>query len=164
MYKKSGFISLSVDRNGFAAELYRCAVIFLFGGFVYGAVEILYRGHTHPSMFVLGGICFLWVGGLDSIFRLRLSVPAQMMIGGAFITLSEFLFGVIFNIWLGMRVWDYSKFPLNIMGQVCPPFFAAWVLLSLPAIFLEDALRKNISEDGGRLFYGASDTVSEPNG
>ena len=151
---RTGFFSLSLDRSSFAAELYRCAVIFLFGGFIYGAVEILYRGHTHPSMFVLGGICFLWVGGLNSFFRHRMPVPLQMFIGGAFITLSEFVFGVIFNLWLGMRVWDYSRLPLNILGQVCPVFFLAWVLLSLPAIFLEDMLRKNISGSAAdTVFY-----------
>lgn len=130
-----------MERDGFAAELVRAFVIFLAGGFIYGAIEIIYRGHTHPSMFVLGGICLLWVGGFGRFLREPPPLWVQIILGGAFITLAEFLFGLIFNVWLGMKVWDYSKLPYNIMGQVCPAFFFSWVALSLPAILIERAFR-----------------------
>lgn len=135
-----------MHKNSFAEEFFRAAVIFLAGGFIYGAIEILYRGYTHPSMFVLGGVCFLWVGGLNSFFRKKPPVPLQMIIGGLFITIAEFLCGLVVNVWLGMHVWDYSRLPFNIMGQVCPLFLIAWTVLSLPAIFFEDFLRKGIFE------------------
>ncbi len=131
--------------TSFAEEFIQSAVIFLTGGFVYGAIELIYRGHTHPSMFVLGGICLLWVGGLDSFFRVRLPLCVQIMLGGMFITLAEFLFGLVYNIWLGMKVWDYSMLPMNIMGQVCPLFFFAWVALSLPAIMAENIIRSSFA-------------------
>ena len=133
-----------MDKKGFAAEFCRAAIIFLYGGFCYGAIEILYRGNTHPSMFVLGGICFLWVGGINSFFRVKPPLWLQMVLGGIFITLSEFICGLIFNIWFGLKVWDYSKLPYNIMGQICPMFIFIWVMLSLPAIVLEDAVRKKL--------------------
>ena len=129
--------------RSFAEEFIQSAVIFLTGGFVYGAIELIYRGHTHPSMFVLGGICLLWVGGLDSFFRIRLPLRVQVILGGMLITAAEFLFGLVYNIWLGMKVWDYSRLPLNIMGQVCPLFFFAWVALSLPAIMAENMIRSS---------------------
>lgn len=138
-----------MGENSFARELLRSLVIFLAGGFIYGAVEILYRGHTHPSMFVLGGICLLWVGGLNSFFRRTPPLWVQLLLGGVFITLAEFACGLVYNVWLGMRVWDYSKLPLNIMGQVCPMFFFAWVLLSFPAIIVEDVIRRRFSENTG---------------
>ena len=129
--------------SSFAEEFIQSAVIFLTGGFVYGAIELIYRGHTHPSMFVLGGICLLWVGGLDSFFRIRLPLRVQVILGGMLITAAEFMFGLVYNIWLGMKVWDYSRLPLNIMGQVCPLFFFAWVALSLPAIMAENMIRSS---------------------
>ena len=138
-----------MGENSFAREFLRSLVIFLAGGFIYGAVEILYRGHTHPSMFVLGGICLLWVGGLNSFFRRTPPLWVQLLLGGVFITLAEFACGLVYNVWLGMRVWDYSKLPLNIMGQVCPMFFFAWVLLSFPAIIVEDVIRRRFSENTG---------------
>lgn len=128
-------------RDGFVYELVQALVIFLAGGFIYGLIEVIYRGHTHPSMFVLGGISLLWVGGFGRFFRRRPPVWAQVLAGGAFITCAEFLCGLVYNVWLGMRVWDYSRIQFNIMGQVCPTFFFSWVALSLPAVIIESAFR-----------------------
>ena len=135
-------------RDSFAAEFAQAFVIFLAGGFTYGIIEILYRGHTHPSMFVLGGICLLWIGGLDSFFRRIPPLVVQMFIGGLFITLAEFSCGMIMNVWLGLRVWDYSNLPYNLMGQVSPRFCALWVALSLPAVLLENSLRESFRRGG----------------
>lgn len=134
-------------KNGsFASEFVQALVIFLTGGFIYGIIEIIYRGHTHPSMFVLGGICLLWVGGFGHFFRRSFPLWVQVILGGTFITLAEFLCGLIYNVQLGLRVWDYSKLPFNIMGQVCPLFFFAWVALSLPAIIVERVIRRSFRQ------------------
>ena len=133
--------------KSFAEEFVKTAVIFLAGGFIYGLIEIIYRGNTHPSMFVLGGLCLVWIGGFDSFFRVTPPLWAQLLLGGTFITAAEFLCGLVYNVWLGMKVWDYSRLPMNIMGQICPMFFFIWVMISLPAIFLEDALRKAMSRE-----------------
>ncbi len=130
-----------MSRNSFAAEMIKSFVIFLTGGFIYGLIEILYRGHTHPSMFVLGGLCLLWVGGFDSFFRRVPPLWLQIILGGIFITAAELVCGMIFNVGLGLRVWDYSKVPMNFMGQICPQFFFLWIALSLPAVLAEDLLR-----------------------
>ena len=71
----------------------------------------------------------------------------QMLLGGGIITLGEFLCGIFVNLWLGLNVWDYSRLPFNIMGQVCLIFTAAWVILSYPAIIVEDFLRRAIETD-----------------
>ena len=57
------------------------------------------------------------------------------------ITVLEFIFGVVLNIWLGLQIWDYSGMPLNIMGQICLPFTVAWYFLSAAAIILDDYIR-----------------------
>ena len=36
--------------------------LFSIGGLLYGLMEISWRGHSHISMFVAGGICFLLLG------------------------------------------------------------------------------------------------------
>ena len=109
--------------------------VFAFGGFCYGLCEILWRGHTHPTMFVLGGICFL---GLYAGQKRYSSLPlyARCICGGIFITSFELVFGCVLNVALGMNVWDYSEMPLNLYGQICPYFFFAWVLLCAPELFL----------------------------
>ena len=128
-------------RDGMAAEMLKALVIFLAGGFIYGLVEVLFRGHTHPTMFTLGGLCLLWIGGLDSFFGQKPPLWAQELIGGAFITIAELVCGIIVNMWLGLNVWDYSDLPFNILGQVCPTFCYFWIALSLPAVYIENLLR-----------------------
>ena len=141
-----------ISKNGFAAEFLKAAVIFMAGGFIYGAIEILYRGHTHPSMFVLGGLSLLWVGGLNSFFGKNPPLLLQMAAGSVIITLGEFVCGVVVNLWLGMDVWDYSKMPFNIMGQVCLLFVFIWFFLSLPAILIEDYMRSGMFGEPKRVY------------
>ncbi|MCL2077859.1 MAG: putative ABC transporter permease [Oscillospiraceae bacterium] len=113
-------------------------VLFLMGGFIYGALEVIVkRGDTHISMFALGGLCFLLIGALNEKIPLLL----RMFSGAIIITLLEFISGLIFNIWLGQRVWDYSHLPLNLMGQVCLWFTIAWFFLCLPGIWLGGYLK-----------------------
>lgn len=127
--------------DSFSSELFKQLVIFLFGGFIYGAVEILFRGHTHPSMFVAGGLCLVWIGGLNRFFKRKFSLITQMLLGSVIITLAEFIFGLIVNVAFKLKVWDYSSLPFNIMGQVCPLFTGAWFMLSLPAVLVEELIR-----------------------
>lgn len=133
-----------MEKGTFAGELFKQVVIFLMGGFIYGGIEILFRGYTHPSMFVTGGLCLVWVGGLNSFFRKQFTLPVQMLIGGLIITSAEFLCGLIVNIGFGMNVWDYSNMPFNIMGQVCLLFLFFWFLISFPAILIEDFIRRGM--------------------
>lgn len=104
---------------------------FLFGGFAYGLVEVIFRGHTHPSMFVLGGGCFLLIGMLR---RHRMPFAGKMVLSGAAVTAGELLCGLFVNGLLGLSVWDYSDMPWNLWGQVCPLYSFAWCLLSVPAM------------------------------
>ncbi|MCL1823251.1 MAG: putative ABC transporter permease [Oscillospiraceae bacterium] len=108
-------------------------ILFLTGGFIYGAIEVIAKGgDTHLSMFIVGGLCFLIIGALNKKIPLLL----RMLTGAVIITALEFISGLIVNIWLGLRVWDYSHLPLNIMGQICLLFTLFWFLLSLPGIWL----------------------------
>jgi len=134
----------AMKKESFFLELFRQFVIMLYGGFIYGAVEILYRGHTHPSMFILGGLSLVWVGGLNCFFRRRLPIPVQMAIGSVIITLGEFVCGMIVNVQFGMDVWDYSDMPFNLYGQVCLLFMVIWFFFSFVAIKTEDFIRKRL--------------------
>ena len=116
-------------------------ILFSIGGGIYNLVEIIYRGNTHWTMFIVGGLCFLCIGWINEFLPWSLALWKQMLIGGTIITVIEFLSGCIINLWLGWNVWDYSHVPLNILGQVCLPFFFAWVGLSLVGIVLDDVIR-----------------------
>jgi uncharacterized membrane protein len=115
--------------------------LFLIGGFAYGGIEIMFRGYSHISMLAAGGICFILIGLINEIFSWDIAFLSQMVISSVIITVVEFIFGLVVNIWMGLNVWDYSNQPYNIMGQTCILFSIIWFFLSPLAILLDDYLR-----------------------
>ena len=116
-------------------------ILMVIGGTIYWGVEMLWRGYSHISMFILGGICFVIVGLINEFFPWDMSLIKQSVIGACLITAAEFVTGLIVNVWLGLNVWDYSNLPFNVMGQICLLFFFAWIVLAGVAIVLDDIVR-----------------------
>jgi uncharacterized membrane protein len=116
-------------------------LLFFIGGYSYCGVEILFRGYSHISMLVAGGICFILIGLLNEKFPHKIALVSQMVISALIITAVEFVVGLIVNVWMKLDVWDYSKLPYNIMGQICLLYTNIWFILSLGAILLDDYLR-----------------------
>lgn len=116
-------------------------ILFIIGGTIYVSLELLFRGRSHISMFILGGLCFVLIGGINNYISWEMPLILQMIIGAVVITTLEFITGYIVNIRLGLNVWDYSNQPFNIMGQICLLFSFLWLLISLIAIVLDDYLR-----------------------
>ena len=118
-------------------------LIFSVGAIGYGLLEILWRGYTHWSMLIAGGICFSAFSHIGNKMK-KTTILIKGITGGLFITFIEFLFGVIFNIILKLKVWDYSKLPFNIAGQVCLLYTVIWSLISMLCIpfasFLSDKI------------------------
>ncbi len=120
--------------------------IFLTGALIYSLVEIAFRGFTHWTMAVTGGIIFSVLYRLNSGL-INTPLWAKCLLGSVIITSFEFTVGVIVNIILHWNVWDYSAVPLNLLGQVCLPFTALWFLICIPAYLLCFFLRKRLNKD-----------------
>lgn len=116
-------------------------ILFSIGAILYVFIEILFRGYSHWTMGILGGLSFISIGLINEILDWNTPLFIQCIIGGCVITLYEFIAGLILNIWLDMGIWDYSQMPFNILGQICLPFSIAWCGLSLIGIILDDYLR-----------------------
>lgn len=117
------------------------ALVLFAGGTVYCAIEVMWRGYTHISMAVCGGICFYIMYLSEAAPRFRaLPLPLRALAGAGIVTAAEFAAGYIVNIRLGLGVWDYSGLPLSLMGQVCLPYSALWFLLCLAAFPLCDLM------------------------
>lgn len=123
------------------------------GGITYYMIEVMYKGHSHISMFYLGGICFVICGLLNEIFEWDTPIELQMLISSIIITGLEFITGLIVNVWLGLNIWDYSNIPFNIMGQVCLLFYGIWFFLSAAAIILDDYIRYYIFKEEKPRYY-----------
>lgn len=104
-------------------------LLFYLGGMGYAALELLWRGRTHGSMFVLGGACFLALGKLG---RLRLPRPLLAVLGSGLITAGELLTGLLVN--GSYLVWDYRRMPMNFRGQICLRFSLLWIPVSALAM------------------------------
>ena len=116
-------------------------VAFALGAFIYTLLEIIWRGYTHWTMTLTGGVClaviFMW-----SELMHESPSPLKWFLGALSITVIEFAVGCVVNLWLKQRVWDYSTMRFNVLGQVCFPFAALWYVISIPAFYLCDVIKK----------------------
>lgn len=115
--------------------------LFIIGGLIYFVLEMLFRGRSHWTMVVVGGVCFLICGAINEIFDYDMSLLKQGTICAALVTGVELVAGIIINLWMGLNVWDYSNMPLNLFGQICLPFSLLWVGIGIVAVIVDDYLR-----------------------
>ena len=121
--------------------LLKNTTLFFIGGIIYYLIEIAWRGYSHWTMFLLGGLCFICLGCINEAIPWEMPLWKQVAIGTTIITGLEFVTGCIVNLWLGWNVWDYSNAPLNILGQICLPYMILWMPLAVIGIILDDCLR-----------------------
>lgn len=115
-------------------------VLGVLGGTFYYTFEMVFRGFSHWSMFLLGGVCLvffaqqgLWVKWQDPVWR-------QVVRCTLFVIAGEFITGIIVNKWMGWGVWDYSDQPFQLLGQICLPFAILFSGLCVVGIFLSSYL------------------------
>ncbi len=137
-YKQS-FINLQTT--------FKYLFLFLIGGFAYFYIEILFRGYSHFSMIICGGLAFIFCGGINQLFPGKVSVLTQMILSSFIITGLEFITGYLVNICLNWNVWDYSNLPYNLHGQICLAYSLIWLLLSPLCIFMDDLIRWKIFDE-----------------
>lgn len=106
-------------------KLWKNALLFYLGGMCYCGLELLWRGRTHGSMFLLGGACFLMLGRVGV---LRVNIVSRAVLGGVLITVGELVVGLLVN--RGFQVWDYRSMPMNFCGQICLLYTMFWMMLS----------------------------------
>lgn len=104
-------------------------LLFSLGGGLYTCLELIWRGRSHISMFLLGGGCFLALGRLQ---RWRLPMVPRAALGSAMVTAGELATGLLVN--REYQVWDYRQLPLNFLGQICLPYSLLWMPVCLLAM------------------------------
>ena len=114
-------------------------ILFYFGGFAYFLLEILWRGRSHGSMFLLGGTCFLLIGKLNRCLG-RITPALRLMAFSGIITALELLTGLLVN--RDHTVWDYRNLPLQFRGQICVPYSLLWIPVSFLAAMLYGSAEK----------------------
>ncbi len=120
-------------------------ILFGLGAFGYGLIEVCWRGHSHWSMMLAGGIIFIIFALIDQKLH-GVNILYKCVLGSITVTLIELVFGSVFNLMLGMRVWDYSNIPLNLFGQICLLFSVLWGFLSFIAIPFAGMVTRRLSD------------------
>ena len=103
--------------------------VFAIGGCIYAAIEIAFRGYTHWSMFIVGGLCFV---GMYAVALSHEPLWKKWVMGTSIILALEFEAGLLLNIVLGWNIWDYSEYRFNLYGQICLRFAFCWLALCIP--------------------------------
>ena len=116
-------------------------ILGIIGGFIYVFLELLWRGRSHWTMFVLGAVCFVILGCINEVLAWSMPIWKQAVIGTAIITVLEFVTGCVVNLWLGWDVWDYSNTFMNLLGQICLPYIILWIPVAIFGIVLDDYWR-----------------------
>lgn len=106
-------------------------LVFGVGAAGYSMLEILWRGYTHWSMALTGGVCFSAIYEINRRLRHK-PMLLRCALGAAVITGAELLVGLLVNERLHLSVWDYSRRRFNYRGQICALYSMLWFLLCIP--------------------------------
>jgi uncharacterized membrane protein len=68
----------------------------------------------------------------------------KMCFSAVCITAAELLAGLVLNVKLGLNIWNYSRLPYNLYGQICPAFSLIWFSLSGIGMLFDALIRRLI--------------------
>ncbi len=128
-------------------QILKILTLWTTGAYLYGLIEIAFRGYTHISMGILGGVCFIVIGEINFKFSNKMAVVIQMLISTIIITSLEYCTGIIVNVWMKLGIWDYSTMPFNLSGQICMMFSVAWFFLSFVGMLFYSIVRYAIFKE-----------------
>lgn len=123
-------------------SLLRISILFIACGAIYVSIELLFRGYSHWSMFILAGILGVFcIDTPNNIYGFDLDYRIQVAISTILCTLGEGLTGLYVNIYKGWNVWNYSSLPFTFFWGQCNLFFVlAWAaIIGLFGIWFCDA-------------------------
>ena len=99
------------------------ASLFLLGGGAYAALELAWRGTTHWTMFLTGGVCLCL---LQALADRPLPLGPAAAVGAAGVSGLELAVGAVCRRVLHTAVWDYADEWGNLAGLVCPKYTFYW--------------------------------------
>ena len=108
-------------------------------------LELLWRGRSHGSMFLAGGMSLVLIGHLNRV-EPRLPFSLRAVAGAGIITALELAAGLAVN--RDYAVWDYRNQPGNWLGQICPMFSLLWIGAAALVLLIHDPLEQKIQELG----------------
>lgn len=116
-------------------------ILFIIFGVIYFALECIWKGEaSHWTMYVLGGLVGVLIGGINETLNWDMPLWQQSLIGMSIATICEAAGGLLLNVYLHLNIWHYNVLAF-FQGQCSVPFCLIWLALSLVCILLDDFLR-----------------------
>ena len=112
-------------------KILKHTILFYIGGMAYMFLEFAWRGRSHGTMFILGGLCFLVLGKLARWLPVK-NLAIKGLAGTAAVTALELATGLAVN--RDYQIWDYRKMPFQFQGQICLPYSLLWIPVCLGAM------------------------------
>lgn len=137
-------------------HIFRKIILFVLCGTLYYCIELIYRGYSHMSMFLLAGFLSLFcIDIINNIWGYDLDYLIQVGISTVLCTIGEGITGIIVNICMDLKIWDYSSVSFTFFYGQCNLFFVgAWMLIiGLIGIPLCDAYWYYICKDSKQPYY-----------
>lgn len=125
---------------------------FMIGGFIYCLIELIYRGYTDISMYILAGFCSVIMAGLNDLFSFDMQFPLQVSIASIACIFGEYITGLLVN--QNFEIWDYRNLPGTFANdQLNIVFCLAWFGLSIIGIPLLDYVEWKIMKQEPKPYY-----------
>lgn len=115
-------------------------ILFLVGFCMYITLEVCFRGYSFPLMGICGGLAIVLLDKINNYISWDVDILIQGSIGAVLITGMELVIGILFKQNILPVMWDYTDMPLNYNGIICLPFSLIWLVVSILAIFIADAI------------------------
>ena len=107
-------------------------IIFFIGGIAYNILELIWRGYSHWTMTIDGGLCLIGIVAICTMTNIN--YIGKVLASAMLITAVELVSGIIINRIFQLNVWDYSARPYNILGQICLEYTLLWTILCVPLV------------------------------
>lgn len=122
-------------------RVFKDLILFVIFGAIYFGLECIWKGAaTHWTMFLVGGLIGVLIGGINEKIEWDVPIFQQCTISMGVAIFCEAALGIVLNILLRLDVWHYTKMAF-FWNQCSLPFCVIWFVLGSACIFLDDWLR-----------------------
>lgn len=127
-----------MQMNKYFKKIIQIFFLFCISGFLYCTAEVLFRGYTFISMYILSGFIGIILMILnDTILDYDTIFEIQILCGGTICTFAEGITGLLIN--QDFTIWDYRNLPFTFFwGQCNGIFMIAWMIVACFGIIFTD--------------------------
>lgn len=128
-------------------------VLFAVGFCAYITMEVIFRGYSFPLMGICGGLAMVIIDKINNKISWNIDLLIQGILGAILITLFEFIIGELYLSGILPQMWDYSNVAMNYKGIICLPFSCLWIVISILAALLADAINYYVFNEDPLPYY-----------